>query len=605
MQPMNRPIRRFGRKGPNGLDATKPFGTVVLSNGKEKSLDQLPWYVFVPVADVKNFLWLFSDPPAHTLLAPSADGTYKITTATEATLYLMFKGHWAYITDNRDHFKLIADHPDTLLGDLPKQYYLAARLSAKDLSPEMKRQCLDLLGVVPQGTTVPKAAGKDDVKDRNPSAAAGTPAKKIETFVNDLDEVLLGLNLGPKLADKPAKAPQAKKVEKTPLADKAARVERSLHVDCRITALPGTATAEWLAHAQKSVTTDFAGFCLPGASMALYHARMLEDKEVAQAKAWFARVRAGAIKELDSSHDLSKEQAEVAQALLSDVLQVLEKTVEAKKIDFGAAVLLDGDDSAIVAGTRLVDGDKLDKVMKRLLDEIVKEKPELAKKVEDVKTLSDLAPSNGTGKGEAKPLPAALAAVHFRRVTLPVNSDRLTMLFGNKVEVLLGIGPERLYLAVGRDAASLLKDSIVKSAGGRTQNSVTQISVAPAPLAEFLGETAGPWQREALDWSNVLAPNSSFFVTPAATPNGVNIQLKVEEGLLQPASHLLTQWASFSLRTQGRGFGIMQPGLMQQMMQQNFVQPAAAQPNRHRRSSSRIAPPPPVDSSPADTRSPF
>ena len=553
---------------------------MVLGNGKETSLNRLPWYVFLPVADKTQFLWFFSDPTSRALPVAGADGTYKITTATDANIYLRFKGNWAYIVDNPDHFKLIASHPDELLGELPEKYCLAARLSVKDLPAEIKRQCLDLLGIVPQEAIQAKATAGKDLNDPHQSLPAGAWSKEIETFVNDLDEVLLGLNLSKKRADKAG---------------------QTLRVDCRVTALPGSATAQWLARAQRNVTSDLAGFCLADASLALYQAQMLEDKEVVHAKAWLASLRAEATKQLEDNRELTKEQAAVAKSLLGDALQVVEKTVEGRKIDFGAAVLLDDNDSAIIAGMRLVDGDKLDKVVNRLLDEIRKEKPELAKAVKDVKTLSTLPQDKLPEESNAKPvLPAVLAGVHFHQVTFPVNSERLAMLFGNKVDVLLGIGPERLYLALGRDADSLLKEAMLKSANGQ-QNSGARFLAAPASLAELLSQTSGPLQRVAMSWTNLLAPNSCFMVTPTATPNGVNIRFEVEEGLLQPFSLCLIQWARISLMNRmGGAMGLMQPG----WMQQDFVRPIGPQ-NRNRRHPPRSAPPPPADSPAGDTRSPF
>ena len=69
-----------------------------------------------------------------------------------------------------------------------------------------------------------------------------------------------------------------------------------------------------------------------------------------------------------------------------------------------------------------------------------------------------------------------------------MKSKDLKLLFGDEIEVVLGIGADRLYLGVGHDAVKLLKQAITKSkAAGSKPISAMHISVAGTPIAKFVG----------------------------------------------------------------------------------------------------------------------
>ena len=70
--------------------------------------------------------------------------------------------------------------------------------------------------------------------------------------------------------------------------------------------------------------------------------------------------------------------AKLAATLVEDGIGILEKTIEAKKTDGGLAVYLNPGEVTVVAGGGIVGGDKLNKLIKQLVDELKKSDPDSA-----------------------------------------------------------------------------------------------------------------------------------------------------------------------------------------------------------------------------------
>ena len=238
-----------------------------------------------------------------------------------------------------------------------------------------------------------------------------------------------------------------------------------------MTANAGSVTAKKFSQV-KDATTVLSGFALPDAAVTANWAATLDDTDLDDAKQSLARFHASINRELDNSDDLNKDQVKVAKDLLSDVLGVAEKTLEGKKVDYALTVLLKPRASTFLAGGLIVDGNQLDKALKRLVAEIAKDDPEVGKLV----------------KLDAEVHEGA----HLHVVTLPVKSKDLNQLFGDEIEVVLGIGADRLYLGVGHDAVKLLKQAITKSkAAGSKPIPAVRISVAGTPIAKFVAGVPG------------------------------------------------------------------------------------------------------------------
>ena len=149
-----------------------------------------------------------------------------------------------------------------------------------------------------------------------------------------------------------------------------------------------------------------------------------------------------------------------------------------------------------------------------------------------------------------------------------------------KVEAVLGIGPDRLYVAVGQDALKQLKDAIAKSkAAAGKEIPPLRISLAAVPVAKFVAELQkttgdnGDAEAKAMvaNIASTLKKTAggkdhvTLTVTPVA--NGLGARLEVEEGLLKFGGSLMGPM----------GPGGMPPGGMPPaMLPGGMTQPAPA-----------------------------
>ena len=202
--------------------------------------------------------------------------------------------------------KKVPANPEALLGELPKQYAVAVRASVKNLPAAMRQQFVAQLEMGSQAA-MQKLPDEDETQYAARITVAKQGLKKIEEMANDLDEVLLGLNM-----------------------DKS---RGTLNLDCRITAKAGTKIAGAFAQ-MKNVTTNFAGFLMPEAAVMLNAAGTIADSDLAQVKAMLSLWRASA-KNWTIAATSARSRLKSAKKLLSDALDVLDKTAEAKKIDYG------------------------------------------------------------------------------------------------------------------------------------------------------------------------------------------------------------------------------------------------------------------------------
>ncbi len=368
----------------------------------------------------------------------------------------------------------------------------------------------------------------DEVAER--LAVIEEPIKKALGAIDELDELLVGL-----------------KIDQT---------SNSAQLDYRLTAVAGSATAKKFAQV-KAATTAMAGFLLPDAALTANWAVTLDDASVAAARKSLAAFGAATGKELDGSDELNKDQIQVAKQLLLDAIAVADKTLQGKKTDCGLALVLKPRATTLLFGSLIVDGDKLDNVFKRLVAEIGKDDPDTAKLVK-----LDADSQDG---------------VHFHVATIPVTSPELTVVVGAKVEAVLGIGPDRLYVAVGQDALKQLKDAIAKSkAAAGKEIPPLRISLAAAPVAKFVAElqktTGDNGDAEAKAMVANIASTlektagGKDHVTLTVTPvtNGLSARLEVEEGLLKLGGGLMGPIGPGGMPPGGMPPGGMPPGGMTQ-----------------------------------------
>jgi hypothetical protein len=474
-----------------GLDTTKPWGAVVQTDGQEG----FPIYGFIPVTDLKQLIALAKDPLTGQPLAKLVDGVYHVQT-DGPTLFVQEKGGWAFIANDLQHLANAPADPQKVLGGLNDKYDLAVRASVQNV-PAVYRELFLMQMQMGAEMATQQLPGESDEDYAIRQGVTKQALQQVAAMLNDLDEVLIGWAID--------------------------RQTGTSYVDFQITAVAGTTTAAQFTQAA-TARTNFAGFELPGAALTGNWASKLADSDVAQAKTSIANLRATALREL-KNQGLSADELKLATQLLSDMLDVLQKTVEAKTLDGGMVLLLKPGSLTFAIGGAIADGAKLEKALKQLAKEIQKEEPDLAKLLKlDAETHQ---------------------GVRFHTLAIPteeMDSKSAVKAFGETLDVVAGISETSVYVSVGRDAASTLKQVIDQSkTRAGEQIPPMKLSLAATPIAQFVASMAeADGDEETQQMAGMIAAmlaqsggKDHLTLTSKPIPNGATVRLEIEEGILK------------------------------------------------------------------------
>jgi hypothetical protein len=497
--------QRTGGQGLAGIDKSKPWGAVVQTDGAMG----FPFYIFVPVTDLQAALGIL--PGVET--EDAGDGVLELSTPGEPAFVKESNG-WAFVSNQKEVLADVPADPTQQLGQLTSDYDVAIEAHVQNV-PQPFRQMFTAQLRMGAQMGMQRMPGEDADQFAIRSGMTRQMLDQFAKLVEELDTFLVGLNID--------------------------RDGGSVYLDVELTAVPGTQTAQDLA-AMSIGGTNFAGFDLPGAAATLNIATKLSDSDVAQATAQITQVRDVATQEL-KNQGLSQEELDLATKLLNDMLDVAKATLEKRLADGGAVVMLKSDAVTVAAGGAIVEGDKLEGVVKRLAGEIQKDDPDAADQIQlDAETYQN---------------------VRFHKLGVPVPEEDAKRFFGETLEIVLGVNDQSAYVAFGRDAAGLLKQVIDKSqAEPNKEVPPMKLSIAATPIAEFVAAAAAQDDPAAAQMAGMMAQVLSKHagkdhVTIVSEPveNGSRLRIEVEQGILAVIPAIAAQAAMGGGRARPGGFG--------------------------------------------------
>jgi hypothetical protein len=205
--------------------------------------------------------------------------------------------------------------------------------------------------------------------------------------------------------------------------------------------------------------------------------------------------------------------------VLSQLFDVAIKTIELKKTDYGAALVLEPNTLTLAAGSIVADGSKLEDILKKLYAEAEKNEPDAAKLVKlNAETYKD---------------------IRFHTFSMPTPDPKLAALVGDTLDVVLGIGDKQVFIAAGRDAVKTLKEAIDKSLSEAGKEiPASEIVVSALKIAKFVSAVADDDQAKAVadKMAGTLeksAGKDHLNIVTKPITNGVRVRLELEEGILK------------------------------------------------------------------------
>lgn len=470
-------------KGLAGLDTKRPLGIACFPRpGDSPNLPKAITYGFLPVTDLKGLMEVAKGNPQFASSINLNGDVYEITRPGCPPTCVKQMGDWAVFTIvPSDLAGAPADLPN-LLGDLPKQYDLAIRFLVKNLPETLRQDGIARLQSAADHIKLPVPGGTSQLKQAIPLLAKA---------LDNVDEATLGVKIDSR--------------------------SKKAHLDIKVVAKSGTKLADKFA-AIKETKTAFAGVRLPDAAVLVTQTQSLVDDDVAQVK-MSLDMSQKMLPGMLARNGLSEDQVSLISKFSEDVFDVLKETFEAKKIDLAVACLLEPESATVVGGATVANGEKLEKALQKLADELKKTDSEKAESFKiAAKTYNDL---------------------HIHYLSLPTPDQRLVPAVGDPMKVVLATSSDRVWFAIGRNTAKTMKKVIDDSKNaGSPEAPASETRVSLGKLAKFIGATIDcemvkkPVERivAALEKSG---DKDHVAITTSAIESGMQLRIEFEEGAIQ------------------------------------------------------------------------
>lgn len=438
-------------------------------------------YGFAPITDLKVLL---SGPVAAGTIAPPIDGVFTIK-AVGRTWYVKQKGVWSVFSDARDGLDKVPDQPDTILQGMNRSSDLAVRVLFKNLPAELGELAKRWIA---EGSyfVLPQEPLEDNLLYAVRNALANQGALLGAELIGDGDTLSAGLSVDLR--------------------------RRCLVADMEVTYRPETGMAVSLAAPSKS-KTDFAGMLEPNATFN---------------GIWTGEIARLPLYELLSVLDVIIEEMIPRSTDKSslELWRAIRTALQKDSVDGAVMAMMLPDRSTLAIGGYVADSAEVEK---KLMDAAKAAQKKYAR--------------NGWQWNENT---ARYRDTRFHTLTIPIAKEKekpseLARTFGNQIDIVFGISDHHLYVAIGREALSRLKQAVRRS-GSRTRGNrpPVRFTVSMAQLTRFLADTSAEGNQFELARQAELLQRSGgrdhvhLFAVPVK--HGVRYRLEIEDAVLRAAT---------------------------------------------------------------------
>jgi hypothetical protein len=465
------------------LDKSKPWGAVLLTDGQQFRVQG-----FLPLGDIDQLRQVLE--PLDVSIEERGEGRLVVPIEGQQLHLRAHKG-WVFVGNVAEALDRLPDDPVALLEGLHESYNLAVRVHVQNIPELFREYFMGALQMGIQAGAAPASGDGEQAAARNKIAQKAF--QQVKDTVADLDSIQLGLNLDEKTA--------------------------SLTLDYSITALAGTQTATRLASG-RNLASRFTGFAVPNAALSFNAVGRIDDGTVEQLLATVESFHENVLLEL-KDEDLSADEQQAARQIIDGVAEVAVATLKQRDLDGGILVILDEKQATWLAGMRLANTDKLEEVARTVAAEIAKLRPDLA--------------------GAVKFNADQHASIRFHTLTVPVaalNNEMAAKLFGDELNVVLGIGDAAAYLCAGSNAAETLKKAIDSENKSAKALPPLSLLISAGPIASFLARNADDEtvRTQAATIAQALAGaegKDRITLKTTTIDNGQQVRIEVEQGLLK------------------------------------------------------------------------
>jgi hypothetical protein len=487
-------------RGLEGLDKGRPWGALIhvddekFAAGVREPQEVLAGYGFLPITDLSAFLdatEAFAGKPEDV-----GDGILKLAKNPAKPTYLKEGSGWVFFAPKPELLAEVPRDPSALLGDLPEQYDLAFKANPVNLPGEVREEVL---------AGIRRNAERD--AERKPGESEEEfLARKI--VVESLSQIATAV---------------ATDTEEVTVGWALDNESGTAYLDLNVAVRAGSDSARRLAEAGHD-RSSFAGFRLPDATVTGNWTARLPGIDTDRLGTVMDAIRQKAIEDLEKQAKPARE-TEAGKDLINGLLDVVQKTLEAGRVDGGMAVMLQPEALTMVTGGFVGDGARLDETLKSLAEAARIDNPAA---VEQYVKLD-------AGEHEG---------VKLHTVSLPIppeadNREQAVKLLGETVEVVIGVGERSAFVSAGRNAMETLKQVITLSK--EQADAVVpplRMSVDVGSLTSFVA-VAGKTEKERQDAARVagllaeVSGGDHVNLVAKTADNTLQVRLEFEEGIIE------------------------------------------------------------------------
>lgn len=471
-------------RGIQGLDKDRAGGAVIETDG-----EKVRGYAFVPVTDLKEVLVTlepFAGKPAED------NGVYRFDTP-QGSVYVTQKGAWAYLAKRAEVLATVAENPQEILDALDGGYESAVRVLLNNVPAAKRSEAIARLQEAAQRSIEHREEGESD----EIYAARKGVVKRLSEIGTAILQDTECVTIGTKMED-----------------------SGEVTVELTAIARPGSDVAIEL-NKSKMVESTFAGTVQPGAAISSTWGVALPNvASESELTDLFDLLKTEAFRNIDRTGK-KPETISAGKDFVGGVLRVVRDTLLTGRLDGAMSLVLEPDRATLLVGRNVSSGDELEEALGRMVDAVRSEKPEFVDQV----LQTNVAEVNG---------------IRMHRVAFPIDAnapdrEKQERLFGETLDLVVGIGEKTVYLAAGRDALDVLKEAVTKTEPQEIAPMTVKVSLRE--LCEFGAAMAPPEEQRRAERAAKMMQESEEedCVTLRCLPveNGIRWRLSIDPGVVQ------------------------------------------------------------------------
>ena len=459
-----------------GLDTTKPIGAVVRAKGIGVEV-----LGFIPVTNFDLALLSIENNlgPAENV----GDDVLSFQTPL-APVFLKHSGNFAFIAQTKEQLADLPADPIKMLGGLEKQYDFAIQGNIQAVPPVYLSLAETYLKTGIEAGLLQPLPGETDEQYELRRQLAQTQMDELLKMIDEVDSITIGFSID--------------------------RQVKNVHLDFAITAVEGSDLAAESALIQ-DMETAFSGFLPEDAAISMNVSSKFNKSDAAAAELMLKSVETESLAALDNDPGLDSAQRAALKKALTDSMAVLIDTINGEKLDMAASVSFNGSRMVAIGGIKVVGGKKLDGALQEVL-KLAAEEPGAPA----IKLNADL------HKG---------VIFHTMSMPLPPGEPEFEKVFGESLEVAVGVGDEGIYFGVGANSLAAVKSAIDNSTEAKIVPSM-QFSLSVTKLVKFAASIVPdlpPEGRDILGKIAGMTGDDKISLTVEPIPNGSRLRIQLDE----------------------------------------------------------------------------